>query len=52
LTQREFGAAIGYAGNLNTIRLTINRYERGKRPIPPWIATLVLYMQRFGLLEE
>jgi transcriptional regulator with XRE-family HTH domain len=52
LTTRELGDAIGYEGSPNTISVTIRRYEAGMRPIPPWIATLVLYMQRFGLLEE
>jgi transcriptional regulator with XRE-family HTH domain len=52
LTTRELGAAIGYEGSPNTISVTIRRYEAGMRPIPPWIATLVLYMQRHGLLDE
>jgi transcriptional regulator with XRE-family HTH domain len=52
LTTRELGAAIGYAGTPNTISVTIRRYEAGMRPIPPWIATLALYMQRYGLLDE
>jgi transcriptional regulator with XRE-family HTH domain len=52
LTTRELGAAIGYEGSPNTISVTIRRYEAGMRPIPPWIATLALYMQRYGLLDE
>jgi transcriptional regulator with XRE-family HTH domain len=37
LTVRELGYAIGYKGNQNTVSVSIRLYERGKRPIPPWI---------------
>jgi transcriptional regulator with XRE-family HTH domain len=52
LTTRELGAAIGYEGSPNTISVTIRRYEAGMRPIPPWIARLVLYMGEYGVPPE
>jgi transcriptional regulator with XRE-family HTH domain len=49
LTTLEFGTAIGYQGNYNTIGVQIRRYESGARTIPPWISRLAWYMERYGV---
>lgn len=49
LTVRELGVAFGYTGNANSVGLTIRRYERGEKPIPPWIARLAIMYARFGI---
>jgi transcriptional regulator with XRE-family HTH domain len=42
LTVVDFGLALGYTGNDNTISDTVRKYERGKKDIPPWIARLAI----------
>ena len=52
LSQVQFGNAIGYTdGTRNTVSVNIDRYERGKRPIPKWVATTVRALDTDGLLE-
>lgn len=51
LSQVQFGNALGYgSGNRNTVSITVDRYERGKRLIPKWVATTVRALDRDGLL--
>jgi transcriptional regulator with XRE-family HTH domain len=38
LTLSQFGKALGYSGNKNTLSVQIRRFESGARVIPPWIA--------------
>ena len=45
LTVIQLGRALGYQGNDNTVSVQIRNYERGARPIPPWIGRLI---QMFG----
>src|SRR5260221_1251010 len=51
LNRVQFGRAIGYDGDRNTIDQTIRRYENGDRDIPGWIATAVRAMDHDGMLE-
>lgn len=51
LSRVQFGNAIGYGGNYNTVDTTVKRYESGRNPIPPWIATRVRAMDQDGLME-
>lgn len=34
----DFGRALGYAGNMNTVSVLVRAYERGKKAVPPRIA--------------
>ena len=52
LSTTEFGRALGYAGELNTISVQIRRYESGAREIPPWIARLATMYARFGIPDD
>lgn len=45
----EFGRALGYEGNRNTVQVAVSRYEAGGRDIPPWIARLAVMYDRFGV---
>lgn len=47
----EFGRAIGYAGNDNTVSVRVRRFEDGKE-ISPVIARLVRMFDRFGIPDE
>jgi transcriptional regulator with XRE-family HTH domain len=49
LSLYDFGRALGYEGNRNTVQVAISRYERGDRDIPPWIARLALMFDRHGI---
>jgi transcriptional regulator with XRE-family HTH domain len=49
LTLHEFGRALGYEGNTNTVNVAIRRYESGARPIAPWIARLAEMYARYGV---
>lgn len=52
LSQVQFGNAIGYtAATRNTVSVTVDRYERGLRPIPKWIAATVRALDTDGLIE-
>lgn len=51
LTRVQFGNAIGYNGQWNTVNNSIKQYETGKREIPTWIATTVRALDHDGLLE-
>jgi transcriptional regulator with XRE-family HTH domain len=49
LSLREMGRAIGYEGTDGTVSAQINKYENGKRDIPPWIARLVAMYGKHGV---
>lgn len=51
LTPVQFGNALGYSGNYNTVRVSVTQYERGDRVIPPWIETRVRALDVDGLQE-
>lgn len=51
LTRVQFGNAIGYNGNWNTVNEGIKQYENERKPIPRWIAVTVRALDRDGLLE-
>lgn len=48
----EFGRAFGYQGDDNSVSVTIRRYERDEKPIPPWIERLALMFGRHGVPPE
>jgi transcriptional regulator with XRE-family HTH domain len=52
LSLYDFGRALGYEGNRNTIQVAISRYERGERDVPPWIARLAQMFDRHGVPAE
>jgi len=52
LSTVAMGRAIGYEGKDNTVSVTIRKYESGGRPIPPWIARLMLMYADHGLLPS
>lgn len=45
LTLSQFGKALGYSGNKNTLSVQIRRFEAGTREIPEWIALLASSLQ-------
>jgi transcriptional regulator with XRE-family HTH domain len=49
LSRLAMGHALCYSGNAD---LQIGRFERGDRPIPPWIARLAWYMAEYGVRIE
>ena len=49
LSVKEFGRALGYVGNDNTLSVQVRRYELDARPIPPWIARLAEMYRRHGV---
>ena len=51
LTLYAWGRALGYSGNRNTIQCAVQRYEKGERDIPPWIAKLAEMYERHGIPE-
>lgn len=48
----QMGRALGYQGTRETLNAQIHKYEAGQRPIPPWIARLVIMYDRFGLPDD
>jgi transcriptional regulator with XRE-family HTH domain len=52
LSLYDWGRALGYEGNRNTIQVAVSRYERGDRDIPPWINRLARMFDRFGVPAE
>lgn len=56
LGRRDFGRLLGYEGNPRNIWATVQRYETGKRTVPPTIARLaqllVWYQDDFGYLPD
>lgn len=40
LPRKDFGLLLGYGGDLQQVYKTVQRYEGGKRAIPPTIARL------------
>jgi|GEM_PF-6589579 len=49
----QFGRALGYQGEDNTVSVTVRRYEAPNgRPIPPWIARLAIMFDRFGIPDD
>ena len=48
----QMGRAIGYSGNNNTISVTIRQMELGTRPVPFYIARLMLMFALFGVPER
>lgn len=49
LTLNQWGHALGYQGNRNTVQVAVRRYEDGTRDIPPWIARLATMLGRHGV---
>jgi transcriptional regulator with XRE-family HTH domain len=49
LTVRDFGRALGYQGNDNTISVQVRQYECGDRIPPPWIERLAIMFGRHGV---
>lgn len=47
LTVMEMGKAFGWQGTAKTMREQLNRYETGKREIPPAISRLAIMFDRF-----
>lgn len=45
----DFGAALGYLGNTNSIWVRIREFERGKRPVPESAARLALMFSWHGV---
>lgn len=45
----EFGRALGYEGNDNTVSVTMRRYENDGRKIPPLVARLALFIAQRGV---
>lgn len=52
LSLYDFGRALGYEGNRNTIQVAISRYEKGDRNIPPWIGRLAKMFDRHGVPDD
>lgn len=52
LTVIQWGLALGYLGNDNTVSVQVRRYELGTRDIPPWIARLAFMFGRFGVPND
>lgn len=52
MSRVAFGRALGYRGNANTVNVAIAVYERGDRPLPPWIARLAVMYDRHGVPPE
>jgi transcriptional regulator with XRE-family HTH domain len=48
----DYGIALGFQGNNNTIKSQIHRYESGERQVPPWILRLSRMFERFGIPDE
>lgn len=48
----EFGRVLGYEGEDNSVKVAVRRYERGDRPVPPWIARLAMMLDRYGVPED
>lgn len=51
LTRVQFGLAIGYSGDRNTVNDVVRKYEQDVKPIPPWIATTARALDVDGILE-
>lgn len=51
MSRVQFGNAIGYGGNYNSVDNAVKRYENGERDIPNWIATAARALDHDGLLE-
>ena len=49
LSTVEMGRVLGYRGKDNTVSVTVRRYEAGLRPIPPTVAVLMTWAERYGL---
>lgn len=49
LSVYDWGRALGYSGNDNTVGVQIRRYETGARPIPPWIGRLASMYGKHGI---
>ncbi|QYO75673.1 helix-turn-helix domain-containing protein [Devosia salina] len=52
LSTLELARVIGYVGADSTVAVTIRRYESGQRPIPPWLARLMLMFERHGVPDD
>ena len=48
----EFGRALGYQGQRQTVDVTVRRYELGTRDIPPWIARLAFMYGKHGVPKQ
>lgn len=47
MAKKDFGLLLGYTGDLDNIYETINRMEKGKRPISPMVERLVTLLVWF-----
>jgi hypothetical protein len=48
----EYGQALGYQGNANTISRLIRSFEYGEKPIPEYIQRLCSMFWRHGIPRE
>lgn len=48
----DFGTALGYLGNTNSIWVRIREFERGKRLVPETVARLALMFKWYGVPER
>lgn len=51
-TLMQWGRALGYQGDRNTVQVAVRRYESGARDIPPWIARLAEMYRRHGVPQD
>lgn len=49
LTTLEFGRALGYQGNANTVSVQVRQMETDMKPVKPWIARLADMYRRHGV---
>lgn len=52
LSVYDFGRALGYSGNDNTVGVSIRRYETNARPIPPYLERLATMYGKHGVPRE
>lgn len=48
----QMGRALGYAGNRNTLQVSVARYEDDTREIPPWIERLATMYHKHGIPSQ
>jgi transcriptional regulator with XRE-family HTH domain len=51
-SQDQLALYLGYSGNHSTNRTTMDRYETGKRIVPPYIARLMWLIERYRLVHR
>jgi transcriptional regulator with XRE-family HTH domain len=52
LSVYDFGRALGYQGNDNTVGVQIRRFETDAREIPPYLERLAVMYGRYGVPRE